>query len=1393
MKNINLPLHQSNFCIKIQFLNMKKGLLFLMGLFSICAVNAATYYWVGGTAPSSGFQDRSNWSTVGVGGAAVGTSGTNITFTTSDILIIDGTDVSSTAGIQTGAISCTNPSSSAVVCGQFIVQNGGSFSVGVGGSANRSLTVGNTTSLSGNDLVVNTGCYLNVQEGGTSGFTLALLANNTGLINGTLEIGVPNPASNATSTFTINTSGSVTVNGTWVHSSAGAISTPVDRVVFGSSANFVYKGSSTCNSSVAMSGKTYPNLYFESTSGTWAPTLAGATATIINGNLFVGGSGAGNFNTGTGYSGDLTINGSVTVKASSTMAYAGNYTVKGNWTNNGTFTHASGKTVTFNGTTTQTVTKSGGESFRALTIANTSASVILANGATASGVTTINSNATLETAGTLTATGGATVNGKFQINQGGYATGTFTYAASGSTLAWNLTNASGVYYGGISAHSYWPSTNSPFNVSIVNSNAGGGVNIDNITRTITGTFTLAGKIINNCNLTYSGSIALNSNYEWGSSCGTFSYSCPSSNTLTYGSGGTVTRGPEWTSGLTPSNVVISNNTTINGPTAGAANICGDLTISSGSNLYMDYSGGSAALNVNGNFVQAGNLSLGSSVGGDMTVGGNWTHTTGTFNTNSRLVTFNGASGNQTITNAGGETFAYLTVNKASGDVVLGGNVTVNNTLALTTGNVSIAANTLTLGGAFSRTSGSLAGGNTSSIVINAAAGNLYFDNASTNNYLKALTIGASGSATLANALNITSYDGANEGVLTITSGGSLASAGFLTLKSGANGSARIAAGSTSGGYISGDVTVERYIPQNSSKSWRLLASTTTGQSINASWQEGNIGEGNYVATGFGTIITGRASTYGSLANAQTNGYDALAPGHALLKYDPATDNLYGIANTLSTGLASEQGYFIFIRGDRQTGTIDVGAPTAPTSATILRSKGTLFMGDQTAVPTGTSGYGLVRNPYPSRLYVGNIVRSGIANSYQVWDSKLGGGYGVGGYQTIYWGGSNYLITPGGGSYGANNSVHEYIESGAAFFIQGSAGSTAQVTEACKTSGSNTNSFRPAALSQNLLFNLYAVNPTSTDMVDGGVVLFDDAYSNAVDIEDIRKSPNFRQNFGLIRDNVSLAVEKRHSLSQADTVFFDMSNITQLPYRLDISTTNMDPLIIGAVLEDKYTNSSTALDLTTMNSYSFTADANAASRAADRFRIVFRTATVVPVTFVSVKAAQLGGNIAVEWKVANQLNIVKYEVEKSADGTNFTKVGTISASNSTTYNWLDQNVVRGYNYYRIKSLDNNGQVKYTEIVKVLAGNGKPAITVSPNPIQGNFVNIQFTEQQAGKYGIRLINVSGQVVYSREVFHNGGNASQSFALSSPPATGIYQLEITTPANVRHTEKLIVNPGN
>jgi hypothetical protein len=87
------------------------------------------------------------------------------------------------------------------------------------------------------------------------------------------------------------------------------------------------------------------------------------------------------------------------------------------------------------------------------------------------------------------------------------------------------------------------------------------------------------------------------------------------------------------------------------------------------------------------------LSLG---GATLSLPNNWSNA-GTFTAGTGTVIFNGTSGDQTITNASGETFQNLTINKASGEVVLNSKITVNGTLTITSGDINLDGDTLLLG------------------------------------------------------------------------------------------------------------------------------------------------------------------------------------------------------------------------------------------------------------------------------------------------------------------------------------------------------------------------------------------------------------------------------------------------------------------------------------------------------------------------------------------------------------------------------------------------------------------------------------------------------------------------------------------------------------------------
>ncbi|KPK79878.1 MAG: hypothetical protein AMS27_17595, partial [Bacteroides sp. SM23_62_1] len=132
------------------------------------------------------------------------------------------------------------------------------------------------------------------------------------------------------------------------------------------------------------------------------------------------------------------------------------------------------------------------------------------------------------------------------------------------------------------------------------------------------------------------------------------------------------------------------NLTISG--SGIKNTSSDLIINN------DLTISSGTLNSNGNSLQ---------------IKGNWINA-GDFTEGTGTITFNGTI-DQSITNASGEVFYNLTVNKSSGSLILNNDVNVSGTLTMTSGVISAGTGVLILGtstattGTLSRTGGIIAG------------------------------------------------------------------------------------------------------------------------------------------------------------------------------------------------------------------------------------------------------------------------------------------------------------------------------------------------------------------------------------------------------------------------------------------------------------------------------------------------------------------------------------------------------------------------------------------------------------------------------------------------------------------------------------------------------------
>ena len=186
------------------------------------------------------------------------------------------------------------------------------------------------------------------------------------------------------------------------------------------------------------------------------------------------------------------------------------------------------------------------------------------------------------------------------------------------------------------------------------------------------------------------------------------------------------------------------------------------------------------------------------------------------------------------------------------------------------------------------------------------------------------------------------------------------------------------------------------------------------------------------------------------------------------------------------------------------------------------------------------------------------------------------------------------------------------------------------------------------------------------------------------------------------------------------------------------------------------------------------------RSAGRFRIVFKPTAPLPVSFTAISAYQQAGNISVEWKVSNPFNIEKYEVVRSSDGINFNKVAEQKASgingSDAGYFWLDMNPLAGDNFYRIRSIGQGGDIKYSSMVKVTMKNGAEAISVFPNPLNGNNFSLQLTNMPKGMYTITLSNKMGQIVHTENFQHGGGSVSVLVELKHHIPAGIYDLRVS-----------------
>lgn len=184
-------------------------------------------------------------------------------------------------------------------------------------------------------------------------------------------------------------------------------------------------------------------------------------------------------------------------------------------------------------------------------------------------------------------------------------------------------------------------------------------------------------------------------------------------------------------------------------------------------------------------------------------------------------------------------------------------------------------------------------------------------------------------------------------------------------------------------------------------------------------------------------------------------------------------------------------------------------------------------------------------------------------------------------------------------------------------------------------------------------------------------------------------------------------------------------------------------------------------------------------------------TVLPVNFTGIHAAYKNNEVSVSWEVGMEQGILHYVVERSADGSSFTPIGSVNANGASSYTFRDKEPLANGIYYRIKSEELSGVSKYSAVVKIADVHTKPAITIAPNPATGGRVNLQLLNKPAGKYTARIVDMLGKVQLSQTIQQPGLNSVFNLALPSGLTAGMYILQIVDQNKQTENHKFYYQP--
>ena len=172
-----------------------------------------------------------------------------------------------------------------------------------------------------------------------------------------------------------------------------------------------------------------------------------------------------------------------------------------------------------------------------------------------------------------------------------------------------------------------------------------------------------------------------------------------------------------------------------------------------------------------------------------------------------------------------------------------------------------------------------------------------------------------------------------------------------------------------------------------------------------------------------------------------------------------------------------------------------------------------------------------------------------------------------------------------------------------------------------------------------------------------------------------------------------------------------------------------------------------------------------------------TNSVLPVELLSFRAEKKKNEILLNWVTSAEINLSHFELERSVDGIEFTKIGSKTAVGGETkithYTFKDKSPELGTNYYRLRSVDLDRSESVSRVLSITFQNVEAPVAV-PNPVREQLL-IMGLDLASYQVTVEVFNSSGQVLFQQNKTVNNGKIELQMREVNVTFEGTYYIRI------------------